>query len=487
MKRRHFAKILAAVSATAALRHFPAWGDQMAAPAILPAKRRTDIRVEQVTYSFAEYPTRTPLKFGGVVIDRLTVLNVECVVRTADGRTATGFGSMTLSNVWSFPSSVLTYDQTIGAMKALAARIAGLTNACKEFGHPLDLNALLEPAFLQAAAETGAALKLAQPIPKLCALVTASPFDAAIHDAFGKIHGRNCYRTYGPDLLPRDLSHYLNADHKGRWLNQFVTTRPKAAMPMYHLVGGVDALTEAEVKHRLNDGLPETLPQWINYNGLTHLKIKMNGDDLAWDLERMTAVERVTAEVQALRGVARWVYSLDFNEKCKHVDYLLDFIHKLKETIPAAFDRIQYIEQPTARDLAADRQNVMHQAAKLVPVVIDESLTGLDMLLLAREMGYSGAALKTCKGQSQALLMAAAAQVNKMFLCVQDLTCPGAALIQSAGLSAHIPAVPAIEANARQFIPAANADWEKKFPGIFVVKQGQMRTAGLTGLGLGAD
>ena len=41
-------------------------------------------------------------------------------------------------------------------------------------------------------------------------------------------------------------------------------------------------------------------------------------------------------------------------------------------------------------------------------MVIDESLLDLDSLLLAREMGYTGAALKACKGQSQSLLMWAA-------------------------------------------------------------------------------
>ena len=68
---------------------------------------------------------------------------------------------------------------------------------------------------------------------------------------------------------------------------------------------------------------------------------------------------------------------------------------------------------------------MMHEAAKLRPVVIDESLTDLETLLLAREMGYTGVALKACKGQSHAMLMAAAAQKFGMFLCVQDLTCPG--------------------------------------------------------------
>jgi hypothetical protein len=108
------------------------------------------------------------------------------------------------------------------------------------------------------------------------------------------------------------------------------------------------------------------------------------------------------------------------------------------------------------------------------------------MLMLARDMGYTGAALKACKGQSQAVLMAAAGQIHKMFLCVQDLTCPGASLIQSAGLAAHVPGIAGIEANAREYVPAANEPWKKKFPGIFNITNGRMATETLTGPGLGA-
>jgi hypothetical protein len=128
----------------------------------------------------------------------------------------------------------------------------------------------------------------------------------------------------------------------------------------------------------------------------------------------------------------------------------------------------------------------MHQAAKLVPVVIDESLTGLDMLLLARDMGYTGVALKACKGQTQAVLMAAAGQIHKMFLCVQDLTCPGASFIQSAGLAAHVPGVVGMEGNAREYVPAANQPWEDRFPGIFKITNGRIATETINGPGLGA-
>ena len=457
------------------------------APAILKASRKaTDIRIAEVRHDFEDYLYRTPIKFGGTVVDRVTLLNVRCMVMTAAGKTARGFGSMPLGNVWAFPSKVLSYDQTLEAMKKLSDRIAAITGSHKEYGHPVDLNVALEPLYLRAADEVSRQLKLAQPIPKLSTLVTASPFDAAVHDAFGKLLGRSAYDTYGPDLMSHDLAHYLGADFKSLWLNQFVLSKPKPRMPLYHLVGAVDPITESHVRKRIGDGLPETLPEWIRHSGLTHIKIKLNGEDLKWDVDRVVAVDRAAVETQKQRGVAEWFYSADFNEKCPNVDYLLTFLRHVKEKTGAAFDRIQYVEQPTARDLKANRHNAMHEAAKLRPVVIDESLTDLENLLLAREMGYTGAALKACKGQSQALLMAAAAQKYKMFLCVQDLTCPGASLIHSAGIAAHVPGVAAIESNARQYCPAANRPWEKKFPGMFHIKDGTMETALLNGPGLGA-
>jgi hypothetical protein len=127
----------------------------------------------------------------------------------------------------------------------------------------------------------------------------------------------------------------------------------------------------------------------------------------------------------------------------------------------------------------------MHEAAKLRPVVIDESLTDLETLRLAREMGYTGIALKACKGQTQTLLMAAAGRKYGMFLTVQDLTCPGAAYIHSIGIAARVVGVSGIEANARQYVPSASVEWAKRFPALFTVKDGRVDTSGLTGPGLG--
>jgi L-alanine-DL-glutamate epimerase-like enolase superfamily enzyme len=450
----------------------------------MSANRPTDIRVKDVSFAYEDFRYRTPIKFGGVALDRTTVLNVRCTVETIAGKAARGFGSMPLGNVWSFPSKVLSYDATLGAMKALTERVARLTADCREAGHPIDLTFALEPAYLKAAEEVTRAL--AEPIPHLCTLVVGSAFDAALHDGFGKAHGVSCYDTYGPDFLGHDLGHYLGPEFRGEPLDRYVLRQPKPRMPLYHLVGALDPLTDADVPQRIGDGLPETLAEWVRFNGLTHLKIKLNGDNLDWDVDRVLGVDRVAAETQQERGVEQWYYSLDFNEKCPNVGYLLEFLKRVEKRAPAGFDRIQYIEQPTARDLKANRANVMHEASRLRPVVIDESLIDLESLKLAHEMGYTGAALKACKGQSQSLLLAAAAQKMKLFLCVQDLTCPGASLIHSAGLAAHVPGVAAIEANSRQYMPAANEPWAERLPGLFRITDGTMETGLLTGPGLGA-
>jgi L-alanine-DL-glutamate epimerase-like enolase superfamily enzyme len=198
------------------------------------------------------------------------------------------------------------------------------------------------------------------------------------------------------------------------------------------------------------------------------------------------AVDRVASEANAAREATSWLYSCDFNEKCANVDYVVEFLGRIKKKNAAAYDRIQYIEQPTHRDLKAHPENRMHEAAKLKPIVIDESLVDYETLLLAREQGYSGAALKACKGQTDSLLLAAAAQKFGMFLCVQDLTCPGASLIHSAGLAAHVPGVAAIESNARQYCPDANKPWAIRHPGIFRITDGTMATETLTAPGLSA-
>src|SRR5437867_117811 len=135
---------------------FPAAYNDSRLPILQGAKvKPSDISIDEVSYALEDFLYRTPIKFGGIAVDRATLVNVTIRVQSGSGKTAQGFGSMPLGNVWSFPSRTLSYEQTLAAMKTLVERIARITGACKESGQPIELTHALEPSYVAAAREVG--------------------------------------------------------------------------------------------------------------------------------------------------------------------------------------------------------------------------------------------------------------------------------------------------------------------------------------------
>ena len=143
-----------------------------------------------------------------------------------------------------------------------------------------------------------------------------------------------------------------------------------------------------------------------------------------------------------------------------------------------------YIEQPTERDLTAHRWDV-RPIAQMKPVLIDESLSSIEDFALARELGWSGIALKSCKCLSSDLLFVPLAELAHIPYAVQDLTNPSLALLESVGLAARTHTILGVEANSRQFFPAANAAAAAVHPDLYRVRNGVATTATLRGTGLG--
>jgi len=460
---------------------------------------RLDLRLSSESYRY-----RVPIKFGGRVVTDATVLNVEAACETrggqrvgftdrspADSLTAaptSGFGSMTLGVAWAWPDPEVTDETRLAVVTRLCERFMADLLAEQPSGHPLEICHRQVERRPQIAAAVAVEFGLRRPIPALAILLAASPIEAAIFDVQGKAVGRSSFDLLGPDHVSSDLAPYLGERYSNLYLDQFVSTKPKPTMPLYHLVGALDPLLDCDVRSPAADGLPETLQQWIVRDELTHLKIKLAGDDLDWDVKRVIGVHTAAATAAITRGrpgSGAFTYSLDFNERCDSESYVLSLLDEIAAQNAAALHCVAYIEQPTHRDLAAHPENTMHRVAERLPVVIDESLVDLQSLRLAIEQGYSGVALKACKGHSEALLMAAVAQHENLYLCVQDLTCIGASLLHSASLAAHIPKVAAIESNGRQYCPAGNANWRDRYPAMFDVKGGVLPTACLDGPGLG--
>jgi L-alanine-DL-glutamate epimerase-like enolase superfamily enzyme len=445
----------------------------------------TDVRILDAVCSFEPVSFRAPLKFGGRIVDKTFLMNVEVTVETHSGKHATGFGSMPVGNIWAWPTADLTGDQTELAMKDFAERIVNIAAQVPHYGHPMELMFDLNEEYAHTGKTVTVEHSFGEEFPKLAQLVAASPLDAAVHDAYGRVHEINSYDALSSEFMNDDLSDYLDDQFAGEYLDQYTLRTPKERLPLYHLVGALDPLTDADVTDRPNDKLPVTLSEWINADGLTHLKIKLSGDNFDWDVDRVVSIEKLATEVQAARGCSEWYYSLDFNEKCENVEYVLAFLKKVQELSPSAYDRVQYIEQPTSRDLKAHPEIKLHEAAKLKPVVVDEALVDYEALLLARDQGYTGVALKACKGHSESLCLGAAAQKFGMFLCVQDLTCTGFSFLHSASLAARIPTVTAIEGNGRQYCPGPNKPYARVLPSMFDITDGTVGTRCLDDIGLG--
>lgn len=440
--------------------------------------RRFELRPRTETYQY-----RTPIKFGGRVVTDVTVLSVDCVAETLHGH-ATGFGAMTMGTAWAWPDPAIPDATKLEIVLELADRLAVGFMESDQRGHPLDLCHRMATHRALIAQDVARSRGLTSEIPALAVLLAASPIEAALFDVHGKASGCSSYALLSREHLPHDLSHYLDDSYRGVHLGDLIADRPAPSLPLYHLVGALDPLTDSEVEHPVGDGLPETLGEWIRRDGLDHLKIKLAGDDLAWDVARVQGVHQVATEARPdLQD--RWAFSLDFNERCENESYVLELLDRLAEQQPESVRCIRYIEQPTHRDLERPNSPTMHAVSERLPVVIDESLIDLKSLRLAVEQGYSGIALKACKGQAEALLLGAAARHEGLYLCVQDLTCIGASLLQSASIAAHIPGVAAVESNGRQYCPAGNERWLAGFRDFFEVRTGSLPTGQLDGPGLG--
>ena len=223
------------------------------------------------------------------------------------------------------------------------------------------------------------------------------------------------------------------------------------------------------------------LGPWIRDRGYRCFKIKIfgrnNADDVARTVEVYRAVKRLGAKDPQL--------SVDTNEANPDAESVRDYYQRLKAADAEAFDALLYFEQPTGRDITVYRYQ-WRPVAALKPVVLDEGLTSLELMHEALAQGWSGFALKTCKGHSFALTAAAWANERKMVLSFQDLTNPGLSLIHAAWFSAHVPTLNDVELNSPQFTPAANAPWLPRLKELFAPTDGMHHLPDRPLVGLGS-
>jgi len=449
---------------------------------------QSDIRVRSVETFKVMTRCRTPLKFGAVVIDELPIGYTRVTVENRRGQVATGWGAMFLMDLWAWPVSQAPHEAKNQVMCHLLDAYAGVIGSYNEFGHPLEIFMATKADLQRMSACLCKRFTPGEIMPYLGALICASPLDHALHDAFGHVNGIDSYHGYGPEHMDFDLSRYLGSAYRGVYPAQFLRQAYAPAVPVFHLVGGLDLLRKSEVAAAFpQDGLPNALDEWIARDGVFCLKVKLQGRNLEWDINRTLEVSQIYHDVRATVRPdlpARPYLTADTNEQCASPDYMIEYLCKVREQAPQVYEEILYLEQPTERDLTAQRWD-LRPLAQYKPVLIDESLATVEDFALALELGWSGIALKSCKCLSSDLLFVPMAELNRIPYAVQDLTNPSIALIESVGLAARTHTILGVEANSRQFFPAANTLAAAVHPELYNVRNGVARTATLRGTGLG--
>ncbi|MFP4500847.1 MAG: enolase C-terminal domain-like protein [Candidatus Hydrogenedentota bacterium] len=442
----------------------------------------TDIRPAAADLYFLPVETRVPLKFGTETLTSVTCARVCLRVTDGQGNTAEGWGETPLSVQWVWPSQ-LSYEERHGALKDFCRMLTPAWASFEVSGHPIEVGHAFQEGPLEQLLEAFNKERGGAPMPWLAALVCCSLFDIALHDAYGQLHGVPVYTTYNADYMNTDLSHFLTpapdtgVRFTGRYPDDFLVRERPDKLPAWHLVGGKDWVDPAEGDGSApDDGYPVLLRDWIRTDGLTCLKVKLRGNDAAWDYERLVKVGNL-----GIGEGVEWL-TTDFNCTVTDPGYVNAILDRLMQEYPRIYGMILYVEQPFPYELEEHRIDV-HSVSARKPLFMDESAHDWRLVKLGRELGWTGVALKTCKTQTGALLALCWAKAHGMTLMVQDLTNPMLAQIPHVLLAAHAGTIMGVETNGMQFYPEASTPEAQVHPGIYKRRGGMVDLSTLTGPG----
>jgi L-alanine-DL-glutamate epimerase-like enolase superfamily enzyme len=449
-------------------------------------------RIDGVKVFFLLVKTRLPLKFGTETLHSVTCCRVALRVVDEQNQSAEGWGETPLSVQWVWPSG-LSYERRHQSLQAFCRKLAEAWGTAPIAGHPLEAGHHFEQHVLtrcfadfnrRLSVESPSGAGPHEPMPWLAALVCNSPFDLALHDAFGRLVSRPIYETYNATYLKADLSHFLEpakseVSFVGRYPSDFLSPKPPMKLPAWHLVGGLDPLEPEDLLvPPPQDGYPVLLRDWIAADGLRCLKIKLRGTDEEWDYQRLCRIGKL-----ALPLGVEWL-TADFNCTVQKLEYVLGVLARLEHDFPDIYRRLLFVEQPFAYDLETQRLDVRKLAARK-PLFLDESAHDWRMVRLGLELGWNGVALKTCKTQTGAILSACWARAHGMDLMVQDLTNPMLAQIPHVQLAGHVGTIMGVETNAMQFYPQASEPESQVHPGLYQRREGMVDLSSIRGPGFG--
>ena len=298
---------------------------------------------------------RLPFRFGVVTLTHCPQAFAQVRIRLSDGREIIGAAAEMMAPKWFDKNLALSNEDNFNQLRDVLhlARDAYLSDPAPDtaFGH----FARHYDAHQVTSAARGYNPLLANYGPAL--------IDRAILDALCRAHGTSFYLAMQCNLpgigatrqefAGLDIEHFLAA------LN------PAPSIEARHTVGLVDAITAADLKEPVNDGLPETLEQVVTHYGHRTFKLKVGGN-LDADLARLRAIAAVLDQVDA-----PYRASLDGNEQYENAEQVQALLARMRGTpaLQRLVASILFVEQPIGRKTALEAD--FRGNALGLPVIID--------------------------------------------------------------------------------------------------------------------
>jgi hypothetical protein len=376
------------------------------------------ISVKDVQFYMRNVRTRMPFKYGVAVLTSVPILHVIMEAELADGTLATGVAADILPPKWFDKDPAKEYEDNVDDLLFVAQAAA---QAYKQASaHPKTVFEIWWEGYAATlAAGDGRQLN------HLTASHGSTLMERALIDAVGTGRGLSYYALLKSNELALDFGR-IHGELRGLAAADVIAEQPVTQFYIRHTVGLADPIWTADLAadERLDDGLPQSLQEYIDVQDIVYFKIKVNGD-IENDLERLRAIAALVD-----RHERQYYISLDGNEQYKDMDSFLELLARIEEDkrLQRFYASVLYIEQPLERSIALNSELAagIRSVSAQKPMLVDESDGDLDVFKKAVELGYLGVSSKNCKGMIKALANLALVQKlnngeTRYFLSGEDL------------------------------------------------------------------
>ncbi len=347
------------------------------------------VSVQQTDLYLHNLRTRMPFRYGIAVMTALPALFVR-VEAEIDGRPRTGVASDLLPPKWFTKDPSTSYRDEILDMLRVVETAADFARELGEVATVFELWQQLYAKQRQWAEMEG--------YPPLLWNFGVSLIERAAIDAFCRATSLTLAEALRANSFGLRLAD-VHPELAGQSPADLLPPQPHRTIIVRHTVGMADPITDRDIPpaDRLNDGLPQSLQACIQAYGLSHFKIKLNGES-GDDLDRL----RQIAALLCSTGDANFAYTLDGNEQYQTVDSFKAFWQTVMadDRLAPFLNHLLFVEQPLPRTIALSGETgaALHRWPDRPPLIIDESDSQLDSLPAALDCGYAGTSHKNCKG-----------------------------------------------------------------------------------------